>query len=110
MEERADELGLSLSLSSSLAPRTDHHVAMLLRSPGKCKLLLAMLYYAPAMLYLQQMKQCVRFASCYKRVVIVTRCVYMLLWIREKIPRDATAPREAERGVSQGGPSWRRQR
>ncbi|TVU14981.1 hypothetical protein EJB05_38478 [Eragrostis curvula] len=34
MMERADDLGLSLSLSSSLAPRT-HHVAMLFRSPEK---------------------------------------------------------------------------
>ncbi|XP_062185182.1 homeobox-leucine zipper protein HOX17-like [Phragmites australis] len=34
MMERAEDLGLSLSLSSSLAPHT-HHVAMLLRSPEK---------------------------------------------------------------------------
>jgi hypothetical protein len=37
MMERADDLRLSLSLSSSLAPRTHHHVAMLLHSPGKYK-------------------------------------------------------------------------
>ncbi|GJN02155.1 hypothetical protein PR202_ga19479 [Eleusine coracana subsp. coracana] len=34
MERASDDLGLSLSLSSSLAPRT-HHVAMLFRSPEK---------------------------------------------------------------------------
>ncbi|KAM3369455.1 hypothetical protein ACQJBY_017380 [Aegilops geniculata] len=34
MMERAEDLGLSLSLSSSLAPRT-HHVAMLLHAPER---------------------------------------------------------------------------
>jgi hypothetical protein len=47
MMERADDLGLSLSLSSSLAPRT-HHVATLLHSPGKYKLYITGYYYTPA--------------------------------------------------------------
>ena len=34
--ERAEDLGLSLSLSSSLAAPRTHVAAMLLRSPGKC--------------------------------------------------------------------------
>uniref|UniRef100_A0ACD5UT33 Uncharacterized protein n=1 Tax=Avena sativa TaxID=4498 RepID=A0ACD5UT33_AVESA len=35
MMERGEDLGLSLSLSSSLAPRRTHHVAMLLHAPER---------------------------------------------------------------------------
>jgi hypothetical protein len=79
--ERAEDLGLSLSLSSSLAPRT-HHVAMLLRAPGKCYF-----NYYDSLLALRQIPREIRDANAIP-------CARLLL--REEISGDAAAPCEAQ--------------